>query len=381
VLALGWVAGAALLPDARRATLCWALYAALSAASLLAFVVSVAADDEPLRAFANLCVVLSILMLQRGVWAFFDCAHRWAWHVLVAAVAVAVSWLGLDPAWGAWRIAVISGSLALLCLSTAWDLQREARARMALRWGVVLAVPLALGGLVFALRTGRALIAPDSVVAEMTADSRLNIGAALLYLVLTLAFQLTLVALVVTRLMVELQRNSRYDTLTGVLNRRAIEEALAAEVQRSRRLGESFSVLMVDADHFKAINDRQGHAAGDRALQHLGTLMTAQMRDIDRVGRWGGEEFVVLLPGTALQAAQEVGERLRERAAALPPRWQERPLPLTLSVGVSQWAGANDQLTALLARADTALYRAKAAGRNRVEADAPPGMPRIVVLR
>lgn len=381
VLGMGWLAGAALMPDARRAALHWALYAALSAASLVLFVVSVKPGIESVRALANLCIVVSLIVLQRGVWAFFGCARPWRWHLLVLLATVAVTVVGLDPAQGAWRVAIISGSLSALCLSVGWDLQREARARMELRWGAVLAVPLLLGGLVFGLRAGRAIVSPGTIVAEVTADSSLNVSAAFAYLVLALVFQLTLVALVVTRGVVELRRSSRFDALTGLLNRRAAQQALEDEVQRSRRLGEPFSLLMIDADHFKAINDARGHAAGDRALQHLGTLLAAQMRDIDRVGRWGGEEFVVLLPGATLPQAHEVADRLRERCQALPPRWQDEVLPLTLSIGVAQWGGADDDLTALLARADAALYRAKQSGRNCVEAEPPAGTPRVSVVR
>jgi diguanylate cyclase (GGDEF)-like protein len=381
VLAFGWLAGAALMADARRAALHWALYAALSAVSLVLFVVSVKPGIEPLRALANLCIVASLVALQRGVWAFFGCPRPWRWHALVMLAAGVATWYGLDPKNGAWRVAIVSGALSALCLSVAWDLQREARARMELRWGAVLAIPLLLGGLVFGLRAGRAMISPGTIVAEVTADSALNVSAAFSYLVIALVFQLTLVALVVTRGVVALRRASRYDALTGLLNRRAVQESLEDEVQRSRRLGEPFSLLMIDADHFKAINDVQGHAAGDRALQHLGTLMSAQMRDIDRVGRWGGEEFIVVLPGTALAQAEEVAERLRERAQALPPRWQEHAVTLTLSLGVSQWAGPADELPALMARADGALYRAKANGRNRVEVEPPPGMPRVSVVQ
>jgi diguanylate cyclase (GGDEF)-like protein len=381
VLAFGWLAGAALMAESRRAALHWALYAALSAVSLVLFVVAVKPGIEPLRALANLCIVVSLVVLQRGVWAFFACPGPWRWHAAVLTAAGVATWYGLDPANGAWRVAIVSGSLSALCLSVGWDMQREARARMELRWGAVLSVPLLLGGLVFGLRAGRAMVSPGTIVAEVTADSALNVSAAFSYLVIALVFQLTLVALVVTRGVVELRRASRYDALTGLLNRRAAQEALEDELQRSRRLGEPFSVLMIDADHFKAINDVQGHAAGDRALQHLGTLLSAQMRDIDRVGRWGGEEFVVVLPGTPMAQAQEVAERLRERAQALPPRWQERPLPLTVSLGVSQWADAADELSALMARADAALYRAKANGRNRVEVEPPPGAPRVSVVR
>ena len=381
VLALGWLAGAALMNESRRAALNWAAYAALSALSLVLFVASVQPGIEPVRAAANLCIVVSLIALQRGVWAFFGLPRGWRWHAAVLAVAVSVTILGLDPQQGAWRVMFISGSLSALCLSVAWDLQREARARMELRWGVVLAIPLLAGGLIFGLRAARALLSPGTIVAEVAADSGLNVAAAFGYLVIALVFQLTLVALVVTRGVVELRRSSRYDALTGLLNRRAMQEALDEQAQRSRRLGEPFSVLMLDADHFKAVNDVQGHAAGDRALQHLGTLLAAQMRDIDRVGRWGGEEFVVLLPGASLGQAREVGERLRERVQALPLRWQDQAVPLTLSAGVSQWSEAGDDLGALLARADAALYRAKAAGRNRVEVEPPPGSARVSVVR
>lgn len=381
VLAFGWLAGAALMAESRRAAMHWALYAALSAVSLVLFVVSVKPGIEPLRALANLCIVVSLVVLQRGVWAFFACPRPWRWHAGVLAAAGTATWFGLDPANGAWRVAIVSGALSALCLSVGWDMQREARARMELRWGAVLSVPLLLGGLVFGLRAGRAMVSPGTIVAEVTADSALNVSAAFSYLVIALVFQLTLVALVVTRGVVELRRASRYDALTGLLNRRAAQEALEDELQRSRRLGEPFSVLMIDADHFKSINDLHGHAVGDRALQHLGTLLSAQMRDIDRVGRWGGEEFIVLLPGTPLAQAQEVAERLRERTQSLPPRWQERAVPLTVSLGVSQWAGPSDELSALMARADAAMYRAKANGRNRVEVEPPPGAPRVSVVR
>lgn len=381
VLGCGWLVAAALMPDARRAALNWAAYAALSALSLVLFVVSVKPGIESVRAVANLCIVASLVVLQRGVWAFFGLPRPWRWHAAVVALAVTVTIFGLDPAYGAWRVMLISAALSALCLSVGRDLQREARARMELRWGAVLAVPLLLGGLIFGLRAARALVSPGTIVAEVTADSGLNVGAAFGYLIIALVFQLTLVALVVTRGVVELRRSSRYDTLTGLLNRRAMQEALEQQLQRSRRLGEPFSVLMLDADHFKAINDAQGHAAGDRALQHLGTLLAAQMRDIDRVGRWGGEEFVVLLPGTPLARAHEVAERLCERVQALPTRWQDQAVPLTLSAGASQWSGGGEELAALLARADAALYRAKAAGRNRVESEPPPGVPRVSVVR
>jgi diguanylate cyclase (GGDEF)-like protein len=329
-------------------------------------VLSVQLGHEVVRAVGNLCIVASLIALQRGLWHFFGCDRPWAWHAAVMAAAFAASWYGLDPAHGAWRVAVISGSLSLLCVTTAWDVRVQAQRRLEQRWGALLAIPVLLAGFVFGFRALAAVRSPETIVSMVTANSSLNAGSAMLYQIVALAFQLTLVALVVSQFVAELQNASRYDALTGLLNRRAFDEALAAEVQRSRRLGETFSVLMLDADHFKEINDRDGHAAGDRALQHLGTLLAAHMRDIDRVGRYGGEEFVVLLPGTSEADAAVTAERLREKVQALPPRWQERPLPLTISIGVAQWRAAGDDVAAVMARADAALYRAKEAGRNCV---------------
>ena len=378
VLAGGWWLSGLWFAGARGPSRWWAAYAAFSALGLALFVLAVLdGNSERLRALGNVCVVVSLICLQRGVWRFFDGPAQWWSHVAAMALTLAVSWFGMAQPWGPARVAVISGVLAALCASIAWDVQRGTRRQFDLRYGALLALPLLLGGAVFGARSLRAIVSPQTIVAEVTANSALNIGTAVLYMIVALVFQLTLVALGVSRLVSELKRASRHDPLTGLLNRRAIDEALAAEVQRARRLGVPFSVLMLDVDHFKPINDTHGHAAGDRALQHLATLLTSQMRDIDRVGRYGGEEFVVLLPGTPQEQAHGLAQRLCEKVAALPPMWRDTPLPVTVSIGLAEWLGDSDGLPALLARADAALYRAKEGGRNRVVPTAHGGLDEV----
>jgi diguanylate cyclase (GGDEF)-like protein len=365
IMSLGWLGAAVLLKVSRRALLYWSLHAALSAAAVACLLSAVPADDEAVRAAGNLSIVASLIALQRGVWHFFGRASPWHWHALLMAISAAAS-LGTLPAQGAWRVGVVSASLAILCLSTAWDMHAHTRQRLELRWSALLAVPMLAAGLVFAMRALAAVLSPQTIVATLSENLAFHAGAAIVYQIVGLGFQLALVALVVAQFVSQLQNASRQDALTGLLNRRAFDEALDAEVQRSRRMGEAFSVLMIDVDRFKDINDRHGHAAGDRALQHLGTLLAAHMRDIDRVGRYGGEEFVVLLPATMQPEAVITAERLRQKIQALPPRWQDRPLALSVSIGVSQWRGQGDDVPSLLARADAALYRAKQAGRNCV---------------
>lgn len=158
------------------------------------------------------------------------------------------------------------------------------------------------------------------------------------------------------------------DFLTGLANRRRIEERLQDEFLRSRRSARSFAVIMADIDHFKHINDRCGHEVGDRVLQEFAARLGRNVRDCDLVARWGGEEFVVLLPETDLATAVEVAMRLRAALADLRPAGLDRPV--TASFGVAAYA-ADADADAVVRRADRGLYRAKEAGRDRVVADDP----------
>lgn len=367
VLALGWLVAAAALKLDRRAAVQWAGYALLTGASLVFFVWATQTRREEVRALGNVCVVAGVMLMQRGVRQFVGlAAPAWLYAGLLAGV-VAVAWFGMAVHNGAMRVAVISGLLGLLCLATAWDVFTYTRRKLEMRWGFWLAIPLLLGAVVFLLRSGRAIVAPGTVVAEVSANSALNIGSAVVFMVTALVFHLVLVALVAARLMTELRRMSRHDSLTELLNRRAMDDLLRDEGRRAIRANRPFSVLMVDADYFKAINDRFGHAAGDEALRHLAQILRAQMRDIDRVGRFGGEEFIVLLPGTSASEALNAAERLRDALLRRPWGWQGETLRLTVSTGVAAWRGPHDEVDLLLKRADAAMYRAKSLGRDRFE--------------
>ncbi len=165
------------------------------------------------------------------------------------------------------------------------------------------------------------------------------------------------------RLLAELELLARTDRLSGLLNRRAMEEALDEQLQRGRRHGEPAALLMVDIDHFKRINDAHGHAVGDAAIVALADTLRAGLRSLDRAARWGGEEFLVLLPQQDAAAAWAVAERLRAALATLPGPELPR---FTVSVGVAALQRGDREWGDWLKRADGALYAAKAAGRDRV---------------
>ena len=155
------------------------------------------------------------------------------------------------------------------------------------------------------------------------------------------------------------------DSLTGVGNHRRFEQDLTTEIKRFERTGEPLSALMVDLDHFKTINDNFGHDAGDQVLAAFGDLLLVQLRATEIATRIGGEEFVVLLPHTALGEAKATAERLRAATAEL--RIPGLPLDVTASFGVATMAPGEDRI-AFMRRLDQALYRAKHAGRNCVVA-------------
>ncbi len=169
----------------------------------------------------------------------------------------------------------------------------------------------------------------------------------------------------------ELERLAYYDELTGLPNRRSVLRQLEALVSRGRRHGHALALLMVDADHFKAVNDLHGHAAGDAALRALADRLCERLRTEDIAGRIGGEEFVIALPDADAAGAAAVAEAVRAAVSARPLTIAGGELSLTVSVGWATWE--DDDLGQLLARADGALYEAKAAGRDcvRPRSDSP----------
>jgi two-component system, cell cycle response regulator len=162
------------------------------------------------------------------------------------------------------------------------------------------------------------------------------------------------------------------DPLTGLFNRRYMESHVGTLIDRSAARGKSLSLLILDVDYFKSVNDSFGHDAGDDVLREFAERLKASIRGIDLACRYGGEEFVVVMPDTDLGIAGMVAERIRRRIAGepFPIEGGKRTIEVTISVGIAARMGAQDNATLMLKRADEALYRAKREGRNRVAADA-----------
>jgi diguanylate cyclase (GGDEF)-like protein len=176
-----------------------------------------------------------------------------------------------------------------------------------------------------------------------------------------------------TILTARLEQMASTDPLTRVYNRRVFLEWCEKERTRSQRTGAPFSILMIDLDHFKQINDRFGHRSGDEVLCAAVEKMQDSIRGIDILGRWGGEEFTVLLPGASAEAALLVAHRIRGnieqiRLQDINARMEKeaQDTPVTASMGLAAFRGGDEDIAGILQRADSALYDAKAAGRNRI---------------
>ncbi len=162
----------------------------------------------------------------------------------------------------------------------------------------------------------------------------------------------------------QLSREARSDSLTGLLNRRALEEVLTEEIERANRYGRPVGILLWDIDRFKKVNDTLGHDVGDEVLRQVARTCSECLRSTDRVGRWGGEEFLVVLPETPPAEALALAERLRQTLMECESFTLGHSVRVTVSIGVTSWIGG-DTWEVTYSRVDTALYEAKRSGRNR----------------
>jgi diguanylate cyclase (GGDEF)-like protein len=320
---------------------------------------------------ANELYMVSFVMQGLGLrWFVLGTPLRHKWPMVAVAVSLALyTAMFLDRIKYGGNVTNIPS--ILICGASAW---------MLFRWGTA---PVS--------RVSAAILLAETVVMSYRAvltnlrytrpwetlpaqrDSRWLYSLAAMGL-LTTCMVMCYLWFLVTELGKELERQARTDSLTGALNRRAMEEAALRETARSIRHHRPLCMIVLDVDHFKHINDTRGHAAGDRVLQRLVCEVNAMLRKNDLIARTGGEEFTILLPDTDAPECIVAAERLRKVIEALEIRFEDRPIRFTVSAGVAQLDYSNGDWESMMRRADSAMYVAKGHGRNAVfpDGDCPP---------
>ncbi|MGE4050182.1 MAG: GGDEF domain-containing protein [Piscinibacter sp.] len=364
--ATGWLLNSAMLREERVAVLCWGGFMACIGAGFLL----TAQRGEPRTWLAfngsGIAFLGGLLLLWAGLVAFYRRPSlRREMLVTFAVLAAAQSLLGPEAELSSWRVLLAYAGNMWVTLRIVMSLHASVRQEYGLRLAGIIASPAVLIAAAFAVPIARQLANMD----EPQELHRLD-GSAMrslfVFLVTAAIFNFAFMAMVTHRLLGRLRDLSERDALTNLYNRRAIERDLQREWQRWMRKRDRFSVLVVDLDHFKRINDTHGHAAGDEVLLQTARRLAAMARETDTVARVGGEEFLLLLPGTQRDGAWKVAERLLAQLREQPMTFAGQTLPVTASIGVSQVEAGDADPAAVLARADQALYRAKEQGRDRL---------------
>ncbi len=308
------------------------------------------------NALGAVSVVLFFVAIRQFLGRGF---HKWPLALLTAVVSVVAALSGARYEGATVFNGYVYGVVQLL---NGWALLQTPRAELARVQRVVAAFYLMMG-MVLPFRATALLLessASDYINQPIAWQEPIYAFGFLFIVVTNLGF----VLMCKMRAQAEVHAQAMTDELTGLANRRSLDAALALALALSRRSQRPFAVVMVDLDHFKAINDRFGHSAGDTTLATFAARLGAGLRAQDEPFRYGGEEFVVLLHDADLVGAVQLAERLRQDVAL--PGKGDMP-PIHASFGVAAWRPDDTTTDTLLTRADQALYRAKAAGRNRVE--------------
>lgn len=356
------MAGTYYASPSERCTRYWALAGLLSAMGVLVVIINAGASNLGLSAAGNTALIAGLVLQWWGVRAFYRRRRNaLGWIILVGFAGMfTYSLQQQEPLRN--RALLSSVAMTLLALLNLRELWRARSPRPSFA-GVLAFVASLVSMIVFFVR-GVGIYHNDS---QFFPDTAADAGVIVVYMipmVSTLLFAMALLLLYFERMVAEKHQMATHDELTGLFNRRAIVAAGKREIAVAQRLHRPLAVAYIDIDHFKKINDQMGHDAGDQVITDIGHVLKDTCRNIDIVGRYGGEEFCIIFPGMDREGVTMLAERLLSEVRRY--RFRDN-FPVTVSMGftVLQPDDAERNWTALMQKADALLYQAKSAGRNR----------------
>lgn len=366
IFAVGWLLTAIFLREERPACLCLFAYNLLESAAIY-FAGLVPEPGGGISRWALCTAMLSVGVVSLGSDFYFNGKplYLWLWTAVTAfgaAIQILAPVVPLPDLSRALGYVVCQLALITIPLALFWRPTLKEFGKL----GLFAYIPFLLIAAFEIERATSFIVNPASVKAYLHADRTTDSRWLLPVLVTTGIFHLVWLAMVFGRQVLQSRRLARYDALTGLLLRPAFERELAQTLAFARRNGHGVVVAFLDIDHFKRINDLGGHAAGDRVLQQIAWLLRKGVRASDYVGRWGGDEFVLVLQQTTAEGAHAFLVRLQQDIQANAIVVPKGCAPVTLSIGFCTCKDGEDDPDALIARADAAMYEAKRRGRNTV---------------
>lgn len=364
--AIAWGLIAHPLRIARRASMRFAL---ANLFVLLGIILNSQRTDEPSYLFwfgSDIIILLGFSLLRSGTQHLFRLPHSIRFDYISLAIT-AIVMLSVPPNFSSERIFACAFStnaaisFAMLTKDNYFAIKRDTGNKVAF----AMVMPLAAMAGIFLIRIFIALLSPEASPIFIAMHTQAAIPVLWFYVFLALVINIVMIGNAMTRLVSRIHMLADRDQLTGLWNRRAMSKMLDGLHQRWLRDQVPYSMILLDLDHFKAINDQYGHDAGDLALLAAARLFGSVLRENDALCRHGGEEFLVLLPATDAPAARVVAEKLHHVLRNNPLNWQGVELHIHASLGYATiYQGC--QADKLLIRADQAMYRAKSEGRDRV---------------
>lgn len=366
--ALAWWFYAVLAEEDRTPAWYWGLFNLLVGAGML---LAWSRDDS--RSWAayvgsSLCFVTAFMAGWRGAVAGFDTAqHTRSQAIILGTFYLALVLIGPSLERAPLRVVVTYAGCALMITLGTYQTAPLVSEEFQVKWSKLLRISALAGALLLGGRAVQQLLHPNVQLEITNGDTGPNGQLLLGLLIAASVFNFTCLALLVLRHLRRLRELTHCDPLTGLLNRRAFEEAAQREWARRERQPVPLAVAAFDLDHFKSVNDSHGHSAGDLVLVRAAQVLRGLSREIDLVARWGGEEFVVVMPGTTMGSALAAAERLRKALSAESIIASDgTALYVTTSIGLAMADDGDTDVHATLRRADDALYQAKHEGRDRV---------------